>query len=558
MELEAIRTEQLGHLGIVSATIKQLGLIKEIDALLPVSHKKGAKVTMGERVAAMILNGLGFLNDRLYMHSQFFENKPLSRLFRDGVEGEHFNDDALGDCLDAIYEYGASKLFSNVAFKIACEQKLLDKFSRIDTTSLSVYGDYEEQDTTGEESSIIDREDSTEEKEFNITYGYSKQKRMDLKQVILSLTVNGPSNLPLWVEGLSGNASDKKSIKASIEKIEKFKKQLKEAPNFIYVADSALYSKELLNSPDIRWITRVPETIREAKELCQKDYDESQWQKLNDKYKVINLESNYGKVQQRWQLVYSSNGYNREIATLEKKIEKEKANLTKVIKKLGKELYQCEADATKVITKLEKTQKYHKLVGNYIAESKHVGQGRPKAVAEKEIVGYRVEGQIIVNEEEIKKAKNTCGRFIITTNELDKTELPDDKLLLEYKNQSKVEKGFRFIKNNEFMLSSVYLKKASRIEALLMIMSFCLLVYNVGQYKIQKALEANKDTILNQVKKPTDKPTLRWIFRLIDKISVVIYSIEGNTKMVVSNLCETSKKIIRYFGVEAMTIYEVV
>ena len=91
-----------------------------------------------------------------------------------------------------------------------------------------------------------------------------------------------------------------------------------------------------------------------------------------------------------------------------------------------------------------------------------------------------------------------------------------------------------------------------------MIMSFCLLVYNVGQYKIQKALEANKDTILNQVKKPTDKPTLRWIFRLIDKISVVIYSIEGNTKMVVSNLCETSKKIIRYFGVEAMTIYEVV
>ncbi|OZG31334.1 hypothetical protein RiCNE_12740 [Rickettsia endosymbiont of Culicoides newsteadi] len=61
MELETIRTEQLGHLGIVSASIKQLGLIKEIDALLPVSRKKGAKVTMGERVAAMILNGLGFL-----------------------------------------------------------------------------------------------------------------------------------------------------------------------------------------------------------------------------------------------------------------------------------------------------------------------------------------------------------------------------------------------------------------------------------------------------------------------------------------------------------------
>ena len=129
--------------------------------------------------------------------------------------------------------------------------------------------------------------------------------------------------------------------------------------------------------------------------------------------------------------------------------------------------------------------------------------------------------------------------------------------MLEYKNQSKVEKGFRFIKNNEFMLSSVYLKKASRIEALLMIMSFCLMVYNFGEYKIRKALEEHKDAIPNQVKKLTVKPSLRWIFRLIDKISVVVCSINGKTKTVVSNLCEISRKIIRYFGEQAMTIYEV-
>lgn len=375
--------------------------------------------------------------------------------------------------------------------------------------------------------------------------------------MILSLTVNGSSNLPLWVEGLSGNASDKKSIKASVEKIEKFKKHLKEAPSFIYVADSALYSKELLNTPDIRWITRVPETIKEAKELCQMNYEELEWQRLNDNYRVMNLNSNYGNIQQRWQLVYSSSGYNREITTLEQKIAKEKVSLTKTIKKLRQELYRCEADASKVITKLGKKQKYHKLVGHYIAENKYALQGRPKAVAEQKIVGYRIAAQIIENEEEIKKAQNTCGRFIISTNELDSTELPDTQLLAEYKNQSKVEKGFRFIKNNEFMLSSVYLKKASRIEALLMIMSFCLLVYNLGQYRIQKALEANRDTIPNQIKKPTDKPTLRWIFRLIDKISVVIYNIEGGTKVVVSNLCDISKKIIRYFGMEAMAIYDI-
>lgn len=543
MQIEMVETQQLGHLGIVAAVIKQLGLIEKIDNLLPVSKKKGAKVTMGERVAAMIMNGLGFLNDRLYMHTQFFEIKPLSRLFRDGVEAEYLNDDALGDCLDAIHEHGVSKLFSNVAFKIAAEQKLLSKFSRVDTTSLSVYGDYQEQ--------------NIEEEDFKIAYGHSKQKRVDLKQVILSLTVNGPSDLPLWVEGLSGNASDKKSIKASVEKIEKFKEQLAEAPSFIYVADSALYSKELLQNPNIKWITRVPETIGKAKELCQRNYQESEWQKLDEKYKVINLESNYGKVKQRWQLVYSSSGYNREIVTLEKKIDKEKTSLTKALKTLWRELYKCEADGAKAVAKLEKLQKYHKLVGSYIAESKYIGKGRPIASTEKQIVGYKVTAEIIVNDEEVTKAKNKCGKFIIATNELDKIELPDDKLLLEYKNQSKVEKGFRFIKNNEFMLSSVYLKKASRIEALLMIMSFCLMVYNFGEYKIRKALEEHKDAIPNQVKKLTVKPSLRWIFRLIDKISVVVCSINGKTKTVVSNLCEISRKIIRYFGEQAMTIYEV-
>ena len=102
----------LDHLGLVASTIDKLGIIEKIDKALPMPTNKGVKVTMGQRVAAMILNGLGFMDTRLYMFPEFLQNKPVDRLIEKSIEAEDFNDDALGRCLDAIHEYGVNKLFS--------------------------------------------------------------------------------------------------------------------------------------------------------------------------------------------------------------------------------------------------------------------------------------------------------------------------------------------------------------------------------------------------------------------------------------------------------------
>ncbi len=76
-----ISGEVLDHLGLISAVMDKISLIDKVDKRLPVSKAKGAHVTMGERLAAMILNGLGFMDDRLYMFSEFLANKPVERLF---------------------------------------------------------------------------------------------------------------------------------------------------------------------------------------------------------------------------------------------------------------------------------------------------------------------------------------------------------------------------------------------------------------------------------------------------------------------------------------------
>jgi hypothetical protein len=53
----------------------------------------------------MILNGLGFSNRPLTLTPQFFTNKPLDLLFREGVRAEMFNRFKLGRTLEETYRY---------------------------------------------------------------------------------------------------------------------------------------------------------------------------------------------------------------------------------------------------------------------------------------------------------------------------------------------------------------------------------------------------------------------------------------------------------------------
>jgi hypothetical protein len=62
---EGLKLIHLGHLGIVAAIINELGIIDKIGKQLPISKEHGAIVTIGQRVSSMIINRLGFLNDRL-------------------------------------------------------------------------------------------------------------------------------------------------------------------------------------------------------------------------------------------------------------------------------------------------------------------------------------------------------------------------------------------------------------------------------------------------------------------------------------------------------------
>ena len=72
------------------------------------------------------------------MYPDYFKDKAVGRLLGEGVKAEHFNDDMLGRCLDAIYHYGIEKLFAELSYRIALKHNLLGKSAHLDTSSLSL------------------------------------------------------------------------------------------------------------------------------------------------------------------------------------------------------------------------------------------------------------------------------------------------------------------------------------------------------------------------------------------------------------------------------------
>lgn len=545
---EQFSSAHLGHLGLVADKIDGLKLVELIDHRLPVSKACGAKVSHGERVAAMIMNGLGFIDSRLYLFPDFLSDKPLDRLFNRHVQSEWFNDDATGRCLDAIAAYGATKLFTELSLTVGQSCGLLGKSTHIDTTTLSLFGDYE--------NPVLN--DAAEENNTTISWpkqGYAKSGRHDLKQMVLLLATTGAANFPLWMESHSGNASDQTTMPEAAVKIRRLCQELRNAPDFIYVGDSAIYANIIQHSDDMFWITRAPEKIKEVRTLASAPDKDLVWVNLNNGYSYSASTSYYKGVKQRWLLFFSEASYQRENKTLDKKLKSEEENQNKSWWHLSNRIFTCRDDASRQAEIQKKSLKFHEVDYLIVEVKKYASKGRPKFDEQPETVGYQIEFSLSLNDEKVAERRARKGRFVLATNQLDETILSNEDILSEYKAQSGVERGFKFIKDDTFQVDSVFLKTPQRIDALMMVMTLCLMVYGVSEYELHQSLQEKKETIPSQTKKPTNKPSLRWIYFLFRVVNELTVTKNNQAQKLVVNLNGVLRRIIRHFGKRAKEIY---
>lgn len=540
------QTERLDHLGIVAAVCREAGIAAWLDAQAAESRRE---VSVGTAVVAMILNGLGFANRQLYLVPQYFANKPVEHLLGEGISADMLNDDCLGRTLDWIYEHDPTTLFAGLALQARQRFDIKAQHLHIDTTSFSVSGAY----LPGKDTSQEGNTDQEEAIPIAITYGYSRDHRADLKQWMVGLATSHDGDVPVFLRPLDGNSSDKESISAIVIKVmTQLRETLpQEQEERLAVFDSGGYSQGNMtryNKAGLQWISRVPETSTEAKTALEQEAPE--WQAFADglgQCRACIMDLPQGK--ERWVIVRTKAGEQAARVQMEKKVKKAQEQWNKKLWHLSKQQFACQTDAQSAWNQAIKGKPSFLVATCIFQQEGHYQQkGRPKKEAVPDSTRWQVGPTLSVDQQEVEAQIKKQASFIVATNVLDEHKLSNAQVYLTYKEQGGVERGFRFLKDPLFLASSVFVKKPERVMALSFIMVLCLLVYRLAEQVLRRQLTQTSQTVPNQINKPTDRPTMRWIFQCFEGIDLLHIRMGSRGQTHILGLQPLHQRILRLLG----------
>jgi transposase len=522
------------HLPIVKEYARRLGLEEIVDRTLDCGMRAGA----GKIFVGLVMNVLSGRSP-LYRVEEFFGSRDAALLL--GLEARSLNDDALGRVLDRIYEYGTWKMFSEVCLRAFREFGIDGSVVHQDTTSVSVWGEYAP--VPGDP--------------IHITFGFSKDKRQDLKQFIVSLLcVEG--NLPCHAEILDGNAADKKingRILADLPRI----MSRHGVEEFIYVADSALATQENFSLlGDIRFITRLPETFGACGRLVRKatspwlevgrltsrkvrGRETGAWYRLREEQVEL-----YGRTY-RAVVVHSDAHDQRRQKRLDKAVAKDKAVVTAKAEAFVRKEFFCLRDAQAAAEALSPGA-YHHFSCSF--ETRPVyGRGRPPKNGHRRLHGrrHRVVVSVIEDRAAIEKLREEAGCFVLLTS------VPADRksgleILRLYKDQDGVERNFGFLKD-PLVANDVFLKKPRRIEAMGLVLVVALLLWRL----MERAMRQKKVSLPGWNNRGTTRPTG---FMMASKFSSVFVGARGDRRFLLRPLDKTQRTYLQALDVSPAVFTE--
>ena len=545
---QVITAAPVDHLPIIAHYLRSLGLVEIINRLVPVEME----VEPGIIVLGLVLDTLSGRSP-LYHLEKTFEDYDRELLFGKEIPPGYFNDDNVGRVLDRLFEVGTQKIFSALSVRALQRFSLSTKHVHFDTTSVRVYGDY------------LNAAD--DDAPFKITHGYSKDKRPDLKQFVLSLLcVDG--NVPIVGKLEDGNASDKKINHRVLSEVSRHMNEHGIADEaFIYVADSAMVTEENLEQAG-RFITRLPATYNECERAILAAVDAERWTDVGciavtpasknrptASYRVheetVTL---YGK-RYRVIVVHSSAHDKRR----EKRLERELAASLKEAKAmtaaLKKKRFFCRADAEEAARELmAQTTGYHRLEVE-IVECPRYGPGRPKKGVPRTPIAieYELSAKVAEKEQEIARRRRLAGCFVLLTNVPAEGDegYSAEKILRTYKDQHAIENNFGFLKDDQ-IVNALFLERPERIEALGLILLISLLIWRLIEHTMRTELKAADTTLPGWDDKPTQRPTsymMTWKFKGIMVLRI------GQRRQLARPLSSTQEAFLKALKVPESCFY---
>jgi transposase len=504
--LHKMKISQADHLPIVVAFLDRMGVSVTVNSAVPTEMA----VDLGSVVKLMVLDTLSGRSP-LYRLERFASQVDTMLLLGKEVAPSSFNDTTLGRALDAIYEAGTEQLFSQVALRAACAFPLeVDtRHVHFDTTSVSVWGDYalcEEEDGNG----------------LNLTYGYSKDHRPDLKQFLIKMLCVH-RNIPILGGCADGNASDKTLNNAMLTHLSRYMARHGiRAGAFVYISDSAMVTPANLQAiGDNLFITRLPFTFSETERAIAETVEEGIWTDVEARvsspgarkaasYRLCETTVDlYGR-SYRAIVVHSDASDKRKARKLDRLLAESREAALGMLRQEEKVEYFCREDAEAAVVRLAREGSPYHFCSCVVKEKATYFRGRPPKNGEREIAKmmYVLEGEVVEKKEAVERVRAAAGCFVLLTNVPDSGEMAHSgaEVLAAYKEQHGIERNFGFLKD-PLIVNDLFLKRPDRIEALGFVLLVSLLTWSLMEHVMRAYLERTDTDIIGWDKKLTRRPT---------------------------------------------------
>ena len=472
------------------------------------------------------------------------------------IREKEATDDRCGDLLRTLGRTETlPKMEMSLSQHLIKAYELPTKQARSDTTSFSVYHQISEE---VEEESLI-------------RFGYSKDKRPDLRQYRQMLATLDPLGMPLLGATLGGNGVDSSEYLPTWRKMT----EIIGHREFLYLADSKASTWENRAKIDAEggiycfplamtqprpklladWVKNpVTEVIqivaKEDGELLPLEIGTGFEVPLGNIWVEPETKKNY-QWNERWLVIKSNALASRQIKALESRLSKGEKALLSLQKRPGKD-EKCLEHQIQELLKNNRLTKYLEYSIEKKISYKKVYKGRG---SRSEDSSYRRVRQInlILNYErlstEIESFKTLAGWRLYVTN-ANKERLSLTEAVSAYKEQWQPERGFHRFKKGRLSALPIYFRDQDKIKGLMFLLTIALRVFALMEFVVRRQLRQSQSSLAGlydgNPQRTTDRPTAEKLLKAFSNLTLYIHR-DGVRE--ISYLNDVQREILKLMNV---------
>jgi transposase len=532
-----------------------MGLAALLDKFVPTRDRR-CVIAHGAALG-VLLRSLIIEREPIYRQSETVHEFAAGSFGLSSEQMARLDDDRIGRALDRLFDADRAELLTEVVLAVGHRFGVAFDQLHNDSTSVAFCGQY--RSASGRR--LRGRSAPA------ITYGFSKDHRPDLKQLLFILTVAADGGVPVQFRVASGNTND------STTHIETWNalRAVAGRTDFLYVADSKLCSREnmqYIDSAGGRFVTVMPRSRLEDAEFrkwiqTHTPAWELVWDRPHprsadaprDRWYVYKAQLPSAEL---WSVVwvYSSllklhqeSRRRRNIAAASEALATLRARLLKARARLR-------GAAQIDLALAEILERYH--VGRYLKVRrlvreehafKQARRGRPGPhTPYRKITRRRYDIDWTLDEAAVDYDKASDGMYPLLTND---RALSPAEVLIAHKGQPSIEKRFEQIKTVH-EIAPVFLKNDGRIEALFTLYFLALLVQALIERELRQAMqrEGIPDLPIYPEQRQCRRPTTEQILRLFSLAERHTLLARGRTVQVFHpDLSELQCQVLTLLGV---------